>query len=638
MQAQGSQWIVRVLAAHVVLGVLLSVSGVRAQDCCGWRVALEHRFQCLPDADDCFGELVGMDDAGTLYVLAPALENPVLRVSRDDGETWENVALPPASLSTVPEPVVGITPEGDVAYIFRDGLELRAHVSIDGARTFAADVHVADLEPRGTGEVIIQGLSGRRFVATYSDGHVRALRSHDAGLTWRTPTVLSEENAGGTRLAVHGDNVFLAWTRLGALLASRSVDGGRSWSSAVRVNTTWDARGVRSVTTADGEHVQVSVSSSNGSGSGRIGVSTDGGDTWLEAVEPIPEGATPLVALPGGVVHAFLTTSPGLVLRTSEDHGIPGTWSEGATTLAADGVRVVVATDDPLVLAGIQRREVPTALRLLRSCDAGRTWRPDELRLDRDDPGFEQSTLRSFRVAPSGRVHWFHFRWTQESPRPGDAPIETVHLVLERAPSMDVEITNPTVRCSQQRFVFEAAGTSCPDATWQWFVDGAPVAGETGPIFELPELEPGDHLVRYELTCSTPLACGDGASGEHPVTVAQPMTTPVDHDLGAALRVARDGAGDLRLTWSDSVDATVGYNVYRGTIASLADAGVHDHSQAACASERTGAVSEALFSRTSDDSYFLVTPAGCVGEGTAGRTSLGDRPLVGSGTPCGAVP
>lgn len=150
--------------------------------------------------------------------------------------------------------------------------------------------------------------------------------SKDGGRTWTAPqnigpTSSDEAMADFVRLAVGTDGALHAvWTELRLPLGwppvgvyyARSTDGGRSWSSPLRLAA--DGYDQINVTTVDAATVHV-VWNSFAGGRGRFHrTSTDGGRTWSGTVEMYPAAGT--TGVPGlavdaaGVLH-FLSSEGG---------------------------------------------------------------------------------------------------------------------------------------------------------------------------------------------------------------------------------------------------------------------------------------------------------------------------------------
>lgn len=116
----------------------------------------------------------------------------------------------------------------------------------------------------------------------------------------------------------------------------------------------------------------------------------------------------------------------------------------------------------------------------------------------------------------------------------------------------------PASGCEPARTLLELVAlplAECPSSTVQWFRDGAPIAGATGPTLTVSPraFAPGTYGFHARQTCSPATACSEDTAVESVAVL--PSTVPLPRDVGAALRVGPHGdphapAVTARLDWS----------------------------------------------------------------------------------------
>lgn len=304
--------------------------------------------------------------AGTL------VPSPPLLMSRNAGETWEPVGLPPTQAATwspgaavVPaaitrrpdesQPVRVFYADPDLGVLYRTG---------DNGRTWAA--FTFDLLPDcyQPFSIEIQGVQSdsNRLYALYrcivwemwpfgeqpAGGKIYGLNrayyaSDDAGLSWHRTSPVFDGTVNGDRLSPEPSDLF--WRpspadaqRLyayGEFGWSVSRDGGSTWGYLTGIGL---SAGALVTTAADAERLylyQFQDSTSFPNPALLAQRSSDGGQTWDEVtLPPCGEGASRLVA--SQVRIGVLALACGEVLYTSLDDG--ATWSQrGAVPPSEDG-------------------------------------------------------------------------------------------------------------------------------------------------------------------------------------------------------------------------------------------------------------------------------------------------------------
>jgi hypothetical protein len=318
---------------------------------------------------------------GAVFLAAAAPQNawrPVLEIAPNQ-----------AGVATI-APDLGIGASGELAVVYQwrrhlpRSKQIRLAYSLDGGKTWAQPPTPLDSGDAGFTPKVAWGGS-RKLVVVWADERrqarawdIYARRSLDGGATWEPEQVLSRfpESLSGDlyarpELVSDGQNSFLAvWVGLRSgrsrLYLSRSVDGGRTWADPVELST-----GSRSVFAhrliRAGDRALV-VWQDARSGRGRIFAvsSSDGGATW---------------------------TSP-----TRVDHH-----AEDAAADASAPTAVMGPTGEAFV-AWHDSRHGRDDIYVGRSADGGRTWGPEDVRLDTDEAGTAYSRFPVIARTADGRV------------------------------------------------------------------------------------------------------------------------------------------------------------------------------------------------------------------------------------------
>lgn len=187
----------------------------------------------------------------------------------------------------------------------------------------------------------LEGESGKEVALTY-------LRSEDGGGTWTAPVRVDGGRpayrfaAGDARLAAEGDNVFVLWARpgkgpygSGPLAVARSTDGGRSWSEAASP-AGGTATGRRFPALAVSFGVLNAVWLDRETNSKVLAArSTDGARTWSSPVTLDGDACeccwNAALASGGGAVYAMYRGKDPRDMRTAVSRDGGGTWSGPAT-------------------------------------------------------------------------------------------------------------------------------------------------------------------------------------------------------------------------------------------------------------------------------------------------------------------
>lgn len=189
-----------------------------------------------------------------------------------------------------------------------DGVRVDLAVSRDDGDTWTAPETVApEAGERRLAPTAAVLADGSIAVAWWRPdiGGVEATRSNDDGATWATPTVLNSEEGSVMQsdrpllrppfptLAVLGNTLIAAWPDAGSgdwdVVASRSDDGGRTWSDPLPLDSggPGDQWMVTVAAGPDGRLHAVWYDSADGPTSVRYAVSDDLGRSWsLMAAEP----------------------------------------------------------------------------------------------------------------------------------------------------------------------------------------------------------------------------------------------------------------------------------------------------------------------------------------------------------------
>jgi hypothetical protein len=250
-----------------------------------------------------------------------------------------------------------------------------------------------DLDPvvffRGDGRAYLVGTS----FSDFGHGGLFAFWSDDGGYTWSPPSIITPpkghfadkawlafDETGGP----HNGTIYVAWTHFGdiEILASRSTDGGATWSAPVFVSNGSYANnndGAQLVVLPDGTLLVVFLHAASPGNVGTLVLarSTDGGATFEPNVPLFP-------------IHQPPFTLPGENWRHFTYH-----------SLAYDPVRRWLTVIWP------DYRDSSTEginILLSRSTDLGATW-TSPTRLNDDPPGIVRDQwFPALAAAPDGRL------------------------------------------------------------------------------------------------------------------------------------------------------------------------------------------------------------------------------------------
>ncbi len=215
------------------------------------------------DADK---DSMASDGRGNLYLAYDDVgpNNASIRFTRstDGGATWSPTVPVNDQRGNVLGPVIAAGPLGRVFIVWWDvgRGNIMADSSSDGGLTWGTDVRVNDVpgstRPNpfspwgGSLPSIAMNANGSLFVAwpdrAAGNLDIAVSRSDDGGHTWSTPVRVNDDTSGKDQwmpsLVIDGSGVLHAtWmdARTGNLnvFYSRSIDGGRTWTTNVRVTT-----------------------------------------------------------------------------------------------------------------------------------------------------------------------------------------------------------------------------------------------------------------------------------------------------------------------------------------------------------------------------------------------------------------
>lgn len=287
-----------------------------------------------------------------------------------------------------PDLAVGRPGELAVAYRWRRHhpreKQVRVATSRDGGKTWTQSTTPVDtrskaFEPRvawARGQSLVVAWSDERRAARSFDIYAR--RSPDGGATWEPEQLLSRfpsqaPNDLYARVRLVGDDqdrLWAVWVGLrsgrSALYLSRSTDAGRTWTDPVPLSGDGQSVFGHSLVRAADRLLLVWQDTRTGRDRIYAAISADGGLTW---------------------------TAPARV-----DH-IP----DGVDTDAVNPFPLLDAAGEALV-AWEDGRNGRGDIFLARSTDGGRTWGPEDTRLDADDAGTAFSRVPRLARGADGRV------------------------------------------------------------------------------------------------------------------------------------------------------------------------------------------------------------------------------------------
>ena len=308
------------------------------------------------------------------------------------GDTWQTIVelRSPDKGVTFRDPDLAVSPSNELAAIYRwwrhspRAKQLRLARSDDGGKTWSRPEQPIDTSGQAFDPNAAWG-GGKTLVVVWADERrggkvfdVYARRSPDGGMTWGPEQLLSDfpeklpsDAFARPRIIGDGqDRYWVVWMGIkngrSSLYMNRSVDGGRKWTNPVAL--TGESQSVlgRNLHRAGERMLLVWQDVRTGRDRLYAVTSSDGGVTWTAParVDHVPESAEVAV------------TSPSVLLN-------------------ADGEALVAWQD---------ARNGREDIFLARSTDAGRTWGPEDQRMDADEPGTALSRFPSLARAKDGRV------------------------------------------------------------------------------------------------------------------------------------------------------------------------------------------------------------------------------------------
>jgi hypothetical protein len=194
--------------------------------------------------------------------------------------------------------------------------------------------------------------------------------------------------------------------------------------------------------------------------------------------------------------------------------------------------------------------------------------------------------------------------------------------------TLQLHVTTPPPACADgdvRALGFVSGGAEVAKLAWRVNGGAESVACEpcgVDPEFDItvPTVEGDNEILIVATDASNRTA--------HAIVGTRRVTEPAIGAL-APLLLSRDPSGELRLTWGGAPADL--FAVHRGTIASLSEAGAHDHERVSACDLPSFEFAE---SPPDEDAYYLVT-AGCgLAHGSYGRDALGaERPASPSHCP-----
>jgi hypothetical protein len=249
------------------------------------------------------------------------------------------------------------------------------------------------------------------------------------------------------------------------------------------------------------------------------------------------------------------------------------------------------------------------------------------------------STLVLDDALPAG-THVYHVVATCVETLPCDTSEDFEVLVEDPPPGPALRVVRTTGgTCVPDEIRLEVVVGSfgaCTAPAYQWWRDGAPIAGATADTYTVPADEtPGEHEYWYVVTCPEPLICGD--EPPHELVDVGSGSPLAGRSLDGLLYVAKEPPSDLRFRWTDRALEATSYSLYEGAIGTW-----YSHGPLACHVPRLppgAAQTEHVERMPRFDAYYLVSMNDCLGEGLVGTDSfLRVRPLSPAGVPCGRQP
>ena len=308
------------------------------------------------------------------------------------GDTWQTIVelRSPDKGVTFRDPDLAVSPSNELAVIYRwwrtspRAKQLRLARSDDGGKTWSRPEQPIDTSGQAFDPNAVWG-GGKTLVVVWADERrggkvfdVYARRSPDGGMTWGPEQLLSDfpeklpsDAFARPRIIGDGqDRYWVVWMGIkngrSSLYMNRSVDGGRKWTNPVAL--TGESQSVlgRNLHRAGERMLLVWQDVRTGRDRLYAVTSSDGGVTWTPParVDHLPDSSEVPV------------TSPSVLLN-------------------ADGEALVAWQD---------ARNGREDIFLARSTDAGRTWGPEDQRMDADEPGTALSRFPSLARAKDGRV------------------------------------------------------------------------------------------------------------------------------------------------------------------------------------------------------------------------------------------
>jgi hypothetical protein len=300
---------------------------------------------------------------------------------------------------------------------------------------------------------------------------LRVARSVDGGKTWSEPPTAVEGSgkAFSPRIAWSGKSVVVVWAderradQIFDVYARRSPDGGQTWESEQRLSRFPEqAPGdlyARPLLVSDGKDrlwaVWLGIRSWRSAF--YLSRSTDGGRHWAEPVELTGDDSRSvfghvLVRAEDRLLFVWHDTRTGhdrVYAVSSSDAGATWTAPVRVDHLPADPPvnasfpTVVLAPDGQALVAWQDTRNGRHDIFLARSTDGGRTWDPDNLRMDTDDPGTAISRLPDLARAGDGQVA---LAWEDDR-----AGFEQIYLRVRSAGDKrewgpEIRVTTPTAK------------------------------------------------------------------------------------------------------------------------------------------------------------------------------------------------